>query len=99
MRRAAFLLVLAAALLLAGCEDFDPYATAPLAAPAGAKEAGPRVAICYNAIWTSQAKVTALAQEQCAAERVAKPVVTDWHVQTCPLLLPARANFVCTPKA
>jgi hypothetical protein len=100
MRIGALLLAVMAFVPLAACgEEFDPYATAPLAVAEGVKEAGPRVAICYNAMWTSKARVTELAQQGCAADRVAKPVETDWHLQVCPLLLPARANFVCAPKA
>jgi len=99
MRSGAIALVLAAALPLAGCgAEFEPYLTGPLAAAEGVKEPGPRVAVCYNALWTSKARVAELAQQGCAADRIAKPIETDWHVQTCPLLVPARANFVCAPK-
>jgi hypothetical protein len=43
-------------------------------------------------------QVQAEAQRECAADTVPEPVDTDWHMQMCPLLLPARATFVCVPK-
>jgi hypothetical protein len=99
MPRAGIIVAVAVLLALAACANFDPYATTPLPVAEGVKEAGPRVAICYNAMRTSKARVFEMAQQECAAGRVATPVVTDWHVQYCPLLVPARANFVCAPKA
>ena len=32
------------------------------------------------------------------ANTVAEPADTDWYMQICPLLLPPRASFVCTPR-
>ena len=91
---AAFLLTLAAT--LAGCGALDPYPAAPRVAQPGAP-AGPRVAICYNTLATTLAEVQAQAQQECSANTVAQPVDTDWYLQACPLLLPARATFVCVP--
>jgi hypothetical protein len=91
-RSAAFVLI-----VLAGCSALDPYPATPAAAQPGAL-AGPRVAICYNTLTTSLAKVQIEAQQECSADTVAAPVETDWHLQQCPLLLPARATFVCTAK-
>jgi len=93
-RAAALLLILAAT--LAGCGALDPYPAAPRAAQPGAP-AGPRVAICYNTLATPLAEVQAEAQQECGANTVAQPVDTDWYLQACPLLLPARATFVCAP--
>jgi len=42
--------------------------------------------------------VQAAAQQECTANTLAMAVDTDWHLQYCPLLLPARATFICTPK-
>ena len=93
---AAFLLTLAAT--LAGCNALDPYPASPRAAPPGALP-GPRVAICYNTLATPLAQVQAEAQQECSANTIAKPVDTDWYLQSCPLLLPARATFICAPAA
>ena len=92
-----FGLLLVAAAALAGCGALDPYPTVPRAPPPGAT-AGPRVAICYNRLTTTLAEVRAQAQQECSAgtpHSVAEPADTDWYLQNCPLLLPARATFVC----
>ena len=94
-RVAALLLTLAAT--LSGCGALDPYPTPPRAAQPGASP-GPRVAICYNSLTSSLAQVQAEAQQECSAGTLAEPADTDWYLQHCPLLLPARATFVCTPK-
>ena len=88
-------LTLAAA--LAGCGALAPYPTLPRLAQPGAP-AGPRVAICYNTLATPLAQVQAEAQQECAAGTLAEPVDTDWYLQNCPLLLPARATFVCRSR-
>ena len=97
-RDALFWLSLSAA--LAGCGMLDPYPTPPRAAQPGAAP-GPRVAICYNTLNTPLAEVQKEAQQECAAgtpNTVAEPADTDWYLQNCPLLLPARATFVCRKK-
>ena len=94
MRRRIVAALLAVA--LTGCGALDPYPTAPGPAPPGASSA--RVAICYNGIETSLADVRQQAQRQCPAGTTAEPEQTDFHLQTCPLLLPARANFTCAKK-
>ena len=85
---------------LAGCGALDPFPTFPQIASIGASP-GRRVAICYNTLSTTLAQVQTEAQQECAADNprtVAEPVETDWYLQHCPLLLPARATFVCTAK-
>jgi len=89
------ILLLAAA--LAGCSGTTPYATAPLAAQPGVKDAGPRVAICYNTFKTSPEEIQKLAQQQCFGGAVAERVDTDYRMDDCPLLTPGRATFVCKP--
>lgn len=84
-------------LALAGCSALDPYPTVPRAMPPGSP-AGQRVAICYNTLTTTLAEVQATAQQECSAGTQAEPAETDWYLQNCPLLLPARATFACTPK-
>ena len=97
-RRAAVLLGAASlAGSLAGCGSFSPYATAPRAATPE-QPAGTRVAICYNGFKTEDAAVQDAGQKECPAGTKAERVDTDYLLQYCPLLLPARATFVCVPE-
>jgi hypothetical protein len=80
---------------LAGCSALEPYATYPRAARPGEDAALTRVAICYDTFVSSLDQVQAAAQQECAADTVASYSSTDWYLQYCPLLLPARATFVC----
>ena len=98
MKRACELTLVIAAMAISACSALDPYPTAPRAPEAGAKDPGPRVAICYDTLVSSLAEVQGAAQQECAGDTVAMPVDTDWLLQFCPLLLPARATFVCVPK-
>jgi hypothetical protein len=90
-------LMLLAAAVLGGCGALDPYATLARTAEPG-QPTGQRVGICYNSIRSTLAQVQQEAQRECVANTLAEPVDTDWHMQMCPLLLPARATFVCTAK-
>jgi len=92
MRRAATLLLLAAS--LSSCA---PYATLPRGFQAG-QPVGQRVGICYNGLRSSPAQTQAEAQRECAPDALAQPVDTDLYMETCPLLLPTRATFVCVAK-
>jgi len=83
---------------LAGCSALDPYATYPRAARPGEDAAVTRVAICYDTFVSSLDQVQTAAQQECAADTVATYSGTDWYLQNCPLLLPARATYMCTPK-
>ena len=91
-------LLVAAGTGLAGCSAFDPYPTTPQPAAPGVADAGQRVAICYDAVISSRAEVQRAAQQQCAPNTRATRLDTDRRLDFCPLLLPARATFVCTPK-
>jgi hypothetical protein len=84
--------------LLVGCSALDPYPVYPRLARTGETDAGPRVAICYDTLISSLDEIERAAQEECAPGTVATYSSTDWYLQFCPLLLPARATFVCTPK-
>jgi hypothetical protein len=95
-RLAGTVLVLGAA-ALGGCNLLDPFPTTARGAQTG-QPAGERVGICYNTLNTTLAQVRDQAQQQCAAGATAEPVDTDWYLQTCPLLLPARASFVCVAR-
>jgi hypothetical protein len=88
----------AAIALVAGCSEFAPYETYAPPPPAGHKEAGPRVAVCYDRLTANLAEVKNSAQALCAKGTAATPVSTDLTMQDCPLLLPQRAIFVCAPN-
>jgi hypothetical protein len=83
---------------LVGCSALEPYATYPRAARAGEDTSLTRVAICYDTFVSSLDQVQAAAQQECAADTIATYSSTDWYLQFCPLLLPARATYMCTPK-
>lgn len=97
MSRRSAALGLAAAAVLAACGALDPFPTAPrVASGAGGP---PRVGICYNTLRTTLAAVQQEAAQECSTEHpgsTAQPADTDWYLQNCPLLLPARATFICT---
>ena len=57
-----------------------------------------RVAICYDTFASTLDEVQAAAQEECPSNTTATYFDTDWYLQYCPLLLPARATYMCTPK-
>jgi hypothetical protein len=96
-RRAAALAL--AATGLAACSALDPFPTYPQQPAAGAKDAGPRVAICYDLLTSSRQTVEKAAQAECGPGTRADRVDTDWkQLDYCPLLLPARATFVCKPN-
>jgi hypothetical protein len=70
----------------------------PSHSAAGEVDVGPRVAVCRDPFVSSLDDAQRVAQEECAANTVATYSSTDWYMQYCPLLLPAHATFVCTPK-
>jgi hypothetical protein len=88
----------AAITLVAGCSEFAPYETYAPPPTAGHKEAGPRVAVCYDRVTANPSEVAKSAQALCAKGTTVTPVSTDLTMQDCPLLLPQRAIFVCAPN-
>jgi hypothetical protein len=96
--RAAEAFVVAAAAILTACSLLAPFPTFPQQPSAGDKDAGPRVAICYDVLTSSRDSVQKAAQDECGLRTVAARVDTDWKLDYCPLLLPARATFVCKPE-
>jgi hypothetical protein len=98
MNKAGALRSIAVAAVLAGCSALEPYPTFPRQPEANTHDKGPRVAICYDALVSPAALVQQAAQQECPANSQATRVDTDLLLQYCPLLLPARATFVCTPK-
>jgi hypothetical protein len=93
-----FVVRIAAIAALAGCSALEPYPTYPRSTRSGEDASLTRVAICYDTLVSTLDQVQAAAQQECAADTVATPVDTDWYMQYCPLLLPARATFTCAPK-
>lgn len=96
--RARLLSALLLAAIVAGCTALNPFPTGPLAADPKDKNPGVRVAICYNPLKTPSEKLQELGQAQCVGGTVAEPVDTDYRLDDCPVLAPARATFVCKPK-
>lgn len=94
--RAATLLLVIVATTLAGCGELAPYESVPRA-PEPGQPPGARVAICYNGMTAAAEQVKAEAQQACPAGTEAQRVDTDWYLQSCPVLLPGRATFVCVP--
>jgi hypothetical protein len=84
--------------VLGGCSELEPYATDPRSPRPGEDTALTRVAVCYDTLVSSLEQVQAAAQQECAADTVASYSSTDWYLQYCPLLLPARATYMCAPK-
>lgn len=96
---AAAALMLAASGMLGGCSTLAPYETVPLPPKPKATDAAiPRVGICYDFLASSAAKVAAAGQDACGPGTAAKRIDTDYSLMNCPLLLPGRATFACTPK-
>lgn len=87
----------ATALLLAGCGLFQPFEGVPRAAPPDAHEPGERIAICYNAMFSTPEKIRALAAETCGPGT--RPLLVGQDLRlACPLLTPTRATFVCASE-
>jgi hypothetical protein len=83
---------------LAGCSALAPYPTYPRMAGPGEENTAQRVAICYDTFVSTLDEVQAAAQQECPSNTAATYFDTDWYLQYCPLLLPARATYMCTPK-
>lgn len=98
MRIARALVASVAVGVQAGCSALAPYPTFPLAAALGENATALRVAICYNTLVSTVDEVQVAAQLECPSDTTATPFDTDWYLQYCPLLLPARATFFCAAK-
>jgi hypothetical protein len=96
--RTARALVISVVVALTGCSALAPYPTYPRMAGSGEEAAALRVAICYDTLVSTLDEVQVAAQQECPSDTTATPFDTDWHLQYCPLLLPARATFVCATK-
>ena len=93
------LLVVLAAGLACGCSAFVPFPTAPASAAQGVVDLRQRVGICFNTLKTPPEQVQQAAQTECLGKTVAERVGNiDYGLDVCPLAVPGRATFVCTPK-
>lgn len=88
----------AAAMVLTGCSALAPFPTYPHMAGPGEEATALRVAICYDGLVSSPDEVRAAAQQECPADTTATHFDTDWQLQYCPVLLPARATFICAAR-
>jgi hypothetical protein len=85
-------------LLLGACGSLvAPFEGLPRDADPGVVEAGPRVAVCYNAMFSTPQAVRRVAEESCGAGTIAQPAGQDMRLD-CPLLTPVRATFICAPE-
>ena len=98
MKIARALVALVGASALAGCSALAPYPTYPRMAGPGEEATALRVAICYDTLVTTLDEVQVAAQQECPSDTTAMPFDTHWHLEYCPLLLPARATFFCAAK-
>jgi hypothetical protein len=83
--------------LLGACSLVAPFESMPRYPDIGVVEAGPRVAVCYNAMFATPDVVRHIAEEACGTGSEPRPVEQDMRL-SCPLLTPIRATFVCTPE-
>jgi hypothetical protein len=91
-------LFLGLCLVLGACGSLaEPFEGVPRPPQPDAVEAGPRVAVCYNAMFATPAAVRRVAEEACGNGTIAQPAGQDMRL-SCPLLMPVRANFVCAPE-
>lgn len=85
------------ALLLAGCNLVQPYDTVGRTVPNDVIEEGDRVGVCYNAVFTTPARIREIAAETCGPGTTPNLIGQDMRL-ACPVLTPVRATFVCTPE-
>jgi hypothetical protein len=86
-------------LALARCGVLPPFETLPPTLTKAEEQipGGPpqRVAVCYNALTTTAAKVRAIAEAECAAGTSPRAAGRDLALSYCPLLQPERVTFLC----
>jgi hypothetical protein len=83
-------------LALSACSMVAPFEGVPRYADPGVVDAGPRIAVCYNAMFATPEAVRHVAEEACGVDGVPRPVEQDMRL-SCPLLTPVRATFICVP--
>jgi hypothetical protein len=83
------------AVVAAGCSGFTPFPTAPPLLGFGEKNPGTRVAICYNGLKSTPEEIQRLGQGECPSHSLAERIGTDYRMDDCPAMTPARATFLC----
>jgi len=92
------LLLSLCALLPSACGSLvEPFEGIPRQPTPGTIEAGLRVAVCYNAMFSKPQDVRRIALEACGPNTIPQPARQDIRL-SCPLLTPVRAIFVCAPE-
>ena len=94
----ALAVAVTAGMALTGCGALVPYPTYPHMAGPGEEATAVRVAICYDTLVSSFDEVQVAAQQECPSNTTATYFDTDWYLQYCPVLLPARATFFCAAE-
>lgn len=85
-------------MLVSACGSLvAPFEDVPREPDPGVVEAGPRVGVCYNAMFATPEAVRRVAEEACGTGAVPRPVGQDMRL-SCPLLTPVRASFICAPE-
>jgi len=93
------LLVVLVAGLACGCSAFTPFLSVPTSPIAGAPDPRQRVGMCFNPWKTSPEELQQAAQTECLGNTVAERVGgVDYWLDACPVAVPGRATFACTPK-
>ena len=93
------LLVVLTAGLVCGCNAFTPFSTAPASPAKGVTDTRQRVGICVNPLKASLQQVQQTAQAECIGKTVAERVTgDDYWLDVCPLAVPDRVTFACTPS-
>jgi len=93
------LLVLLAAGSVCACGALTPFPSAPASSAAAVPDPRQRVGICANPLKTNPQQMQQVAQTECLGNTVAEQVTgDDYRLDVCPLAVPARVTFACTPK-
>ena len=97
--RARRLLIILLAGLACGCNALTPFSTVPAKPGKGVADPRQRVGICANPLKTSPQEVQQAAQAECIGNTVAERVTgDDYWLDVCPLAVPDRVTFACTPR-
>jgi hypothetical protein len=88
-----------AVVLVCACSALTPFPSTPTTPAAGVVDPRQRVGICYNGLKTSPEALQQAAQVECLGDTVAERVGgVDYWLDACPVVVPGRATFACTPK-
>jgi len=90
----------------AGPENAQSLTATPVQSPAASTatspvpaSTNPRIAICYNHLWSASAAINNAATQACGEGRVPRLVSQGLDLDACPVLTPTRAIFACGPAS